>query len=116
MWATCIVPADATDLLRAKGSDGEDEQELDFEAGTDEHPDDDSDLLGEDEAQPQGAAAVVKNGDHIEFAGDSGVARIDLKTGMILIETADLETVDFRPATAEEIEAEHERNTPLAVS
>ena len=42
------------------------------------------------------------------------MARIDLATGMILIETTDLDMVDFRPANVDELAAERERNADFA--
>jgi hypothetical protein len=101
-----IVAADAADLLNPRPGEA-DEQELAFEAGSDEHPADDSDLAGE--AQPQGAAEIVRHGDVIEFAGDTGRARIDLNTGMIELVLPDEDSVDFRPATADELAAERDR-------
>lgn len=107
-----IIAADAADLLKPKPQENE-KDELPFEAGTDEHPADDSDLAG-----PQGAAEIVRHGDMIEFAGDTGEAHIDLETGHITLECEDdpgdggevsYYTVDFRPATPEELAAERER-------
>lgn len=104
-----IIAADAADLLRPK-AENDAKDELQFEAGSDDHPADDSDLAG-----PQGAAEIVRHGDMIEFAGDEGAARIDLDTGVIELECKgddgepEFYRVDFRPATPEELAAERER-------
>lgn len=103
-----IVPADAVDLLNGRPDAHETAEELPFEAGTD-HPDDDSDLAG-----PQGAAEPVRDGDIIDFAGETGArAVINLVTGMIELVcrpgTPDEHVEDYRPATSEELALERER-------
>jgi hypothetical protein len=84
-----------------------DQPDLGFDAGTDEHPADDSDLAGSD---PEN----LRHGDKAAFAGASGTVRIDLKRGWVQFldsEQADLEGnwQDMREAKPAELAAERER-------
>lgn len=91
------------------------QNELGFEAGTDEHPEDNSDLSDAAEFDP----LLLKDGDAVEFAGEKGCVRVDVKRGWVEF-LADDEDVaggdwqDMREATPAELAAERERTADFA--
>lgn len=102
-----VASADDYDVERTDPSQPE-QNEMGFEAGADEHPEDDSDLAGEDvEPEP------LRDGQAITFAGEEGCVRIDLKRGWVQF-LADSEQEsenwqDMREATPAELAAERDR-------
>lgn len=92
-----------------------DQRALGFEAGSDEHPSDDSDLAAEHLVEP----VVLRDGDKVPWAGGIGRVRIDLKRGWVQF-LEDGETVaeenwgDMREATPAELAAERERTADFA--
>lgn len=97
-----ITVASADDYHEAPARDESepDQPALGFEAGSDEHPADDSDLAD--------AAVIIRTGDQL----DEGRARVNLTTGMIeaLPEDGDEGSyIDIREATPAELAAERER-------
>jgi hypothetical protein len=105
-----ITVASADDYDQAKTVDPsqEDQPALGFEAGTDDHPDDDSDLAGDAPDEFTG----VRDGDSTTFAGETGHVRIDLKKGWVqfMADSDEDDTwQDMREASAAELAAERER-------
>jgi hypothetical protein len=104
-----VTVASADDFHERPASDSSepDQRGLAFEAGTDEHPADDSDLAGSD---PE----ALRHGDDAAFAGESGIVRINLKSGWVQFlakNEVDLEGnwQDMREAKPEELAAERQR-------
>jgi hypothetical protein len=124
--------ASATEFHRepAVDSSEEDQRALGFEAGGDEHPEDDSDLVaaaddgspipdGGRPPLPEDTTEVVNTGDQMIIARHGMCeVRVNLKTGMLEVlppgEDSEVGWLDVREASPAELAAERERVADFA--
>ena len=111
-----ITVASADDFATEPMQDASepDQPALGFEAGSDEHPDDDRDLV-EAASDPED----LRDGDGAAFAGENGRVRIDLKRSWIQFlpdgdEDEEANWQDMREAKPSELAAERERTADFA--